>query len=730
MNRKIPLFVLFFLLTSLSGYSQISDTSQTMADMSLEDLMNVQVVSASKKSESVFEAPLSIGSVSRDEIQKSGTTSIVEALRLIPGLLVTEVTNGNYQVDIRGLNNMPPGTTINNAANSISLVMIDNRPVYNYFNGGTFWETIPVDLNDVERIEVIRGASSALYGPNAAAGVINIITRKADKKGMYAVANAQGGSASTYIGNASLGYKFEKFDFIVSGNYQTRNRIENNYYLWETKTKVPVDSIVSYIPGGPLVDIHNVPNDADRYPNPKKAMEKFGYNGFMNYAISEKSKINISFGGQKSTSQKVFTDNLATPLTTQESASNYVDARGKFNNLNTMVAYQFGTQDVSRGSNGYKYHYNTIDAVMEYDINFKNFSFRPGINFRSATYDDTKYADIKNEEGFINGSKSLVNGALSLRAEYKLKDKFKMIAAIRADRYNHPDKTYASYQIAPSYKISERHFLRGNYSRSYRGPNMYDTYNSSLILVGETQVAPGVAFPTYAKITGDQNLKLLGIDLFEIGYRSKLTENLHIDLDLFHQTVNNYTYIVGQSNQVDMANGKIIVPQTVENISMKTIQNGLTLSANYVQSKFQIKPFLTLQVTQLKDVPRYRKSVAQDATNNIHVTYDTTHKGTPTAFAGAYVNYQISKKFNLNSTVYYFAAYSYNNLYSQFASNRNDGIVDVNSKLILNARISFKPVEKLDLFVNIRNVLNKKTFEFAQTDKTSVMFLIGANFKY
>lgn len=729
MNRKILLLALLF-LASYAGYGQEADSTLIMTDMSLEELMNVQVVSASKKSESVFEAPLSIGSVSGEEIQKAGATSIVEALRLIPGIMVTEITNGNYQVDIRGLNNTPPGSSINNAPNSISLVMIDNRPVYNYFNGGTFWETLPVDLNDVERIEVVRGASSALYGPNAAAGVINIITKKIDKKGLYGVANAQGGNPSTYIGNASVGYKLDKFDFIVSGNYQNRQRTETDYYNWSNGKKGPSDSIVSYAPGGPLVDINNQPNVNTRYPDPKNAMNKYGYNAFLNYSISEKSNVALSFGGQESKVQKVVTDNLATPLSTAESSTNYADARLKLNNWNTMVAYQFGTQDVSRGSNGYKYNFNTLDIVTEYDINVKNFTFKPGLSYRSATYDDSKYANIQNGEGFINGSKSLTNAAVSLRAEYKLKERLKVIGAVRVDQYNHPDKVYASYQFAPSYKLSDRHFIRGNYSKSYRGPNMYDTYNSSTILVGSTQVAPGVFFPTYAKITGDENLKLLSIDLFELGYRSKITDNFHIELDVFHQTVQNFTYLVGQPNQVDMGNGKVTIPQTVENISLKMIQDGVTISANYVLNKLQVKPFVTIQTTQLQNMPQYRNSPEANPTNNIYVTYNGQHKGSPSVFGGAYVNYKISKKFNANVSMYYFSSYQYNNIYTQLGANKSNGVIDIPAKFLLNARVGYKPIEKLELFVNLRNALNQTSYEFAQTDKTVLMFMVGASFKY
>jgi len=70
--------------------------------------------------------------------------------------------------------------------------MIDNRIVYSYFTGGTFWETLPVDIVDIERIEIVRGPASALYGPNAVAGVIHIITTKPDRKGLVFRTNLDG----------------------------------------------------------------------------------------------------------------------------------------------------------------------------------------------------------------------------------------------------------------------------------------------------------------------------------------------------------------------------------------------------------------------------------------------------------------------------------------------------------------------------------------------------------
>lgn len=218
------------LLTSKPGFCQ-EDTVKAISydDLCLKDLMNVKISSVSKKTELLFDAPLSASVVTREDIRKAGSTSIMEALRLVPGVIVREQTNGNYDIHLRGMDNVPPNSIFDGNATT-TLVMMDNRLMYNYLKGGTFWETLPIDLNDIEKIEVVRGPSAALYGPNAVSGVINIITRKPVKQGLYLVANAKQGSHQTYINNASLGYKLNKWSIIASGNYQHRNRVQTSYF--------------------------------------------------------------------------------------------------------------------------------------------------------------------------------------------------------------------------------------------------------------------------------------------------------------------------------------------------------------------------------------------------------------------------------------------------------------------------------------------------------------------
>ncbi len=176
LNTFIGLFGIILIMFSTNINAQENETTNDddLFELDLEALMNMDIVSASKKVESLFDSPLSSSVITKDEIRNSGSTTIAEALRLVPGLIVREKTNGNFDVHIRGYENIPPNNKVNYSDNSITLVMIDNRIVYNYFQGGTFWETLPISIYDVERIEIIRGPSSALYGPNAVSGVINI----------------------------------------------------------------------------------------------------------------------------------------------------------------------------------------------------------------------------------------------------------------------------------------------------------------------------------------------------------------------------------------------------------------------------------------------------------------------------------------------------------------------------------------------------------------------------
>src|SRR5260370_9334754 len=145
-------------------------TSKGLKSMSLEELGNIEVTTSSKQPVKITRAPGSIYVIPQDDIRRSGATNIPEALRLAPGIEVARIDGGKWSVGIRGF-----GSRLSRAV----LVVIDGRTVYSPLYAGVFWEVQDTLMEDVDRIEVIRGPGPTIWGTNAVNGVINIITKSA-----------------------------------------------------------------------------------------------------------------------------------------------------------------------------------------------------------------------------------------------------------------------------------------------------------------------------------------------------------------------------------------------------------------------------------------------------------------------------------------------------------------------------------------------------------------------
>lgn len=153
-----------------SGQLNGESPTQNLRDLSLQQLGNVEVTSYDKTPTELWNTPAAVYILTRDEILRSGVTSIVDALRLVPGVEVGRMASNYWAVGIRGLQN--------NFSKSV-LVLVDGRSLYNPLFAGVYWDVLDMPLRDIERIEVIRGPGGTIWGPNAANGVINIVTRSA-----------------------------------------------------------------------------------------------------------------------------------------------------------------------------------------------------------------------------------------------------------------------------------------------------------------------------------------------------------------------------------------------------------------------------------------------------------------------------------------------------------------------------------------------------------------------
>ncbi|HLA35073.1 MAG TPA: TonB-dependent receptor [Rhodocyclaceae bacterium] len=175
---KHPMLLGAFLALRFAASCAATPSAQNPIDLSLEDLLNVEVMTASRKSQHLQDVAAAIFIITRDDIERSGVASLPEALRMAPGVNVARLANSRWAVSVRGFNGR--------FANKL-LVLMDGRSLYSPLFSGVIWENEDTLLEDIDRIEIVRGPTAALWGSNAVNGVINIITRRArDTQGTQA----------------------------------------------------------------------------------------------------------------------------------------------------------------------------------------------------------------------------------------------------------------------------------------------------------------------------------------------------------------------------------------------------------------------------------------------------------------------------------------------------------------------------------------------------------------
>ncbi len=727
---------------------KLADIVGVSMDELYEMLLNKDVVSASKKVESSFESPLSTSVISHDEIISSGARSVEEALRLVPGMIVREKTNGNFDVHIRGNDNLPSRNMLLYSENSNTLVMIDNRPVFNYVHGGSFWETLPVGLDDIDRIEVVRGPSSALYGPNAVSGVINLITKTQESKKLTLDANAMAGSQNTIITSMAFGKKFnDKLSVKVSGYYETLNRNSDQIYVYlanngqgdfiskeELATlKNPDDT--SYYVFDPSDNVN------DMYPNPKLARRRGGANAYLYYNVNKDINFDLKGGYQYSeVLSSTMGDNPAS-MAGRLSNTYYTDFNARIKGLKAQANYNGGVQDVVRQDTGFKVDVENINANFEYDFNVGSLNIRPGASYQLNSYNDLPYLRY-NGQGFLNGERDFSTTALSLRLDYLAFEKLRLIGALRGEKYSTNDKMYMSYQAIASYNINGRHMIRGVISQANRSPFLVDTYANYL---WDREGRPS---PSYIYFEGNENIDLLTMNMYELGYRIKPTNNIQADFEVFYTQTDNFSAMYPDSVNLfteGLSGTNPWVRMKYQNLDLKAKQAGISGEIVWIaQKNLYLKVFGTYQKTTLTDYIPYTLEqttskmfelayfnylASYDASDAYSTTFpalreDGENKATPSFYGGLVVNYQPFEKLNINLNSYYYSAQEFDSKYNLIDDSGFNIPEEIESKFILNSKISYEIKPQAVVFVNLKNLMCNKT-EFAYMDKIGFMAMAG-----
>jgi len=186
--------------------------ARDLTRVSLEDLLKIEITSASKKEQRVDEVPAAISVITQEDIRRSGMRTLPELFRLVPGVQVAQLTSSNWAVSIRGFNDQ--------YSNKL-LVLIDGRSIYQRVFSGVFWDAEDLVLDDIDRIEVIRGPGATVWGANAVNGVINIVTKSA-KDTQGALVRVSGGTFDRAQGTARYGGSFGNAAYRVYSQWTAR----------------------------------------------------------------------------------------------------------------------------------------------------------------------------------------------------------------------------------------------------------------------------------------------------------------------------------------------------------------------------------------------------------------------------------------------------------------------------------------------------------------------------
>ncbi|RKY08422.1 MAG: TonB-dependent receptor [Planctomycetota bacterium] len=461
-------------------------------DMSIEELMDVEVITVSRSEDALFRTPAAITVLTSEDIRRSGHQSIPELLRMVPGVHVARIDSNKWAITARGFNGL--------YAEKL-LVLIDGRTVYTPLYSGVYWDVQDVMLEDIERIEVVKGPGGTLWGANAVNGIINIITRKA--------ADTQGTLVSGGMGTEEKGFS----SFRHGGKLG-----ENAYYRVYAKYFNRDEAI--YSDRSPAADSTDALREGFRIDWDKSERDHFTLQGDF-------------YKGHSGLRTR-----MTSPGVNYQTDDNS-DVRG-WNILTRWTRKYSDTSDMSLQfyyDRTERYAVNLGESRDTFDIDFQHrFQLLDGHNLiwglgyrhtgdnTDNTYTVAFNPSNRNEElfsGFVQDEITIVD------------DLLKLIVGTKVEKND-----YTGYEFQPSARLlwtpDERNTLWASFTRAVSTPSRAYTH-----MTNKFNSIPPMQF------IGSSNLKSQEVKSYEVGYRVKPKDNLFFDFSLFY---NEYDHLYAQEN--------------------------------------------------------------------------------------------------------------------------------------------------------------------------------------
>lgn len=507
-------------------------------ERSIEELGELRVVTVSRRSEPVREAPSAIYVITSEDIRRSGYTTLPEILRLAPGVEVARIGAHDWRISIRGFNS--------DLSNKL-LVLIDGRSVYSPLYAGVFWDAQDSLIADIDRIEVISGPGSTLWGTNAVNGVINIITRHTRRTdGLLVEARAgdeeravagvrygwdvgEDAAARIYVkyadrdasalpegGDAFDDWRTARAGFRVDWamNESDELKIQGDVYDAELSDLLRGDFTLGTLPG----------------PDRPGDIDISGYNLLARWARRKHDGGNIRL--------QVYFDN-----TDRDIPGTFNERRDTFD-LDFQYGFAAGAHDVVWGA---------------------------GYRLTSDDLDNTLFAAFLPEERTDETFRLFIQDEIGLWSD-------RLLLTVGLD-VNHND--YTDFEWHPTarltWPVDDRHSVWAAVSRAVRIPARL---NTDLVLTAPFDV-PGLGVPLYVYLTGSPDYQSEELLAKEVGYRSLFNDRLSLDVALFHNDYDRLqTQELGTAQPVGDPPDYLILPGTLAN-GMKGETWGGTLVATW-----------------------------------------------------------------------------------------------------------------------------------------------------
>jgi iron complex outermembrane receptor protein len=482
-----------WLLASSVSVAQDAVTTSThkLADLSLEELMNVAVTSVSKKETKLNDSPAAISVITQDDIRRLGITSIPEALRLVPGLDVARIDANQWAVSSRGFNGQ--------YANKL-LVLMDGRSVYTPSFGGVFWNAQDTVLEDLDRIEVIRGPGATLWGANAVNGVINIISKNSK--------DTQGILASTSFGTEDQPSVSIRYGGQIAPNLTYRAYVK--YFNREGM----VDS-----QGNNTPDEWNSIRTGFRTDWEPSAGDLVTFQGDY-YSLNARESVDLPLLIPPFSRTVVVDDSSRGGNVLGRWTRNFSDAShlsiqtyfDYFRNDQSLTVESRKTADLQLEHRFPLFGWNDVLWGLEYRFSTDEFNSTPIISWDHAS------RDINLFTAFLQDEVTLVPDRLRLTIGSKLE---------------HND--FTGFEIQPSGRLlwtpATNQSIWASLSRAVSTPGRIQTDGR----INSTPFQPSPFSPVFLPaILGNQNLLSEKLVAYELGYRIEPTRNLSFDITAFY----------------------------------------------------------------------------------------------------------------------------------------------------------------------------------------------------